>query len=89
MHVMTISTIHDDGGFWDAAKKAYSRLPRGSTWALAVASSDGTRAVNVIVGESVERVENFLETFTGPFARTEYVEADAANAVGLATVDRP
>ncbi len=49
MHVMAVSTTRDSTAFWDALKKAYGRLPGGATWTLAVASTDGTRAVNVIV----------------------------------------
>lgn len=83
MHVMAISTISDEGRFWDSLKKAYGRLPRGAKWTLAVASSDGTKAVNVIVHDSVDSVRSFFEECTGTAATTEYFEADAANAVGL------
>ena len=84
MHVMGIATITDQDGYWNALKQAYGRLPRGARWTLAVASTDGTRAVNVIVHDSVDSVRGFLEEYAAPFATTEYVEADAANAVGLA-----
>lgn len=83
MHVVTLSTISETDRYWSSLKKAYGRLPRGARWSLAVASADGTRAVNVIVHESVEGVRGFLEEYAGPFATTEYFEADAANAVGL------
>ncbi|GGO72000.1 serine hydrolase [Nonomuraea cavernae] len=83
MHVMTISTISDNGGFWDALKAAYGQLPKGAGWPLAVASDDGTKAVNIIVHDSVDSVRTFFERHAGPFATTEYFEADAANAVGL------
>ncbi|MBN6056782.1 serine hydrolase, partial [Nonomuraea sp. RK-328] len=83
MHVMAISTISDENAFWAALKEAYGRLPKGAKWKLAVASSDGTRAVNVIVHDSVDSVRGIFEEHTGSFAVTEYLEADAANAVGL------
>ncbi|MGW3347258.1 serine hydrolase [Nonomuraea rubra] len=83
MHVMAVSTISDHEGFWNALKQAYGRLPGGATWTLAVASTDGARAVNVIVHDSLDGVRSFFEGHTAPFATTEYFEADAANAVGL------
>lgn len=83
VHVMAVSTIADNDGFWDSLRKAYGRLPRGARWTLAVASTDGTRAVNVIVHDSVDGVRSFFEDHVGAFATTEYFEADAANAVGF------
>jgi hypothetical protein len=82
---MAISAISDNDGFWDSLKKAYGRLPEGAKWTLAVASTDGAKAVNVIVHDSVDGVKSFFEDHTGPFATTEYFEADASNAVGLPT----
>jgi hypothetical protein len=83
MHVMAVSTVSDDGKFWSGLKKAHARLPKGATWKLAVASKDGATAVNIITHDSVDRVRDFFETYAGPYATTEYSEADAANAVGL------
>lgn len=83
MHVMAVSEVVDDKSYWGALKKAHGRLPKGARWSLAVASADGTKAVNVIVHNSVAEVRNFLEQYAGEFASTEYFEADASNAVGL------
>lgn len=83
MHVMAVSAVSDNDKFWGSLKKAYGQLPKGARWTLAVASTDGTKAVNVIVHDSIDSVQNFLEEHTVPFATTEYFEADAANAVGL------
>ncbi|MFI6992854.1 serine hydrolase domain-containing protein [Nonomuraea wenchangensis] len=83
VHVMAVSGIRDHDGFWGALKQAYGRLPAGARWTMAVASADGTKAVNVIVHDSVEGVRSFFEEHMGPFATTDYFEADAANAVGL------
>jgi CubicO group peptidase (beta-lactamase class C family) len=85
MHVMAVSTISDHDAFWDALKQAYGRLPSGATWTMSVASTDGSKAVNVIVHDSVDAVRTFFDDHAGPFATTEYFEADAANAVGLPT----
>ena len=84
MHILAISTIADGDRFWGALKKAYGRLPKGAKWVLAVASTDGTRAVNVIVHDSPAAVREFFDEYAGSAATTEYFEADAANAVGLA-----
>jgi len=83
MHVMVVSTISDHGRFWSGLKKAHGRLPRSARWTLAVASTDGTKAVNVIAHDSIDAVRNLVEEHAGSFATTEYFEADAANAVGL------
>jgi hypothetical protein len=83
MHVMAVSAIADNDRYWSALKKAHGRLPKGARWTMAVASADGTKAVNVIVHDSVDGVRGFFEEHAGPFATTEYFEADAANAVGL------
>jgi hypothetical protein len=83
MHVMAVSAVSDNEGFWGSLRRAYGRLPKDAKWTLAVASADGTKAVNVIVHDSVDGVRSFFEEYAGPFAATEYFEADAANAVGL------
>jgi hypothetical protein len=83
VHVMAISTISDTDQFWGALKKAYSHLPKGARWILAVGSTDGTRAVNVIVHDSLDSVKRFFEEYASPFGTTVYFQADAANAVGL------
>lgn len=82
-HIMAISTVSDNDRYWAAMKQAYGRLPSGARWSFAVSSTDGTKAINIIVGDSVESVRGFFEEYAGPFAATEYFEADAANAVGL------
>ena len=37
----------------------------------------------VIAHDSIDSVKSFFEEYAGPFAATEFFEADAANAVGL------
>ena len=83
MHVMAVSTISDKDKFWGSLQKAYGQLPRGASWTLAVGSTDGTKAVNVIVHDSIDSVKSFFEEHAGPFGTTEYFEADEASAVGL------
>ena len=80
---MVISTISDPERFWSGLKKAYGRLPGGARWTLAVAGTDGTKAVNIIAHDSVDAVRTFFDEYAGRFAGNEYFEADAANAVGL------
>lgn len=83
MYVMAVSTISDNNKFWSSLKKAYGQLPKEARWTLAVGSTDGTRAVNVIVHDSIDSVKSFFEEHASAFGTTEYFEADAANAVGL------
>jgi hypothetical protein len=83
MHVMALSTISDKDRFWGSLKRAHGQLPRPAKWILAMASTDGTKAVNVIVHDSLDGLKSFFEAYAGAFAATEYFETDAANAVGL------
>ncbi len=83
MHVLAVSTISDEGKFWNSLKKAHAKLPKGAAWKLAVGSKGGAKAVNVIVHDSVDSVREFFEAHAGAYATTEFFEADAANAVGL------
>lgn len=83
MHVMAVSTVSDNDRFWGSLKKAHGSMPRGARWTLAVASTDGRKAVNVIVHDSIDSVRSFFEAHAGPFGTTEYFEANAADAVGL------
>lgn len=84
MHVLAISDVTDGERFWGGLKKAYGRLPAGAAWILALSSTDGTRAVNVIRHESVDAVREFLDAHVGTAAVSDCREVDAANAVGLA-----
>ncbi|MFB9926697.1 hypothetical protein ACFORO_07295 [Amycolatopsis halotolerans] len=83
-HVLAVSTVSDHSKLWSGLKKAHAQLPQGAKWKLAIASTDGNRAVNVIAHDTVDGVREFFEAHAGPYAATEYFEADAANAVGLA-----
>ena len=83
MHVLAVSTVSDNSSFWSGLKKAHAALPRGAKWKVAVASTDGAKAVNIITHDSIDGVREFFETHAGSYATTEYFEADAANAVGL------
>ena len=83
MHVMAIHTIADADQFWAACKRGHAQLPAGTRWTLAVASTDGRRGINLLVGAPLDRVRAFFEPLVGPYSTTEYFEADAANAVGL------
>lgn len=83
IHVMAVSAVSDNGKFWSGLKAAHAKLPKGAKWKLAVASTDGAKAVNFITHDSIAGVRDFFETHAGAYATTEYFEADAANAVGL------
>jgi hypothetical protein len=83
MHIMAVSTISDNDKFWGSLKKAHGQLPKGAKWILAVASANGTKAVNIFVHDSLDTVKRFFEEYAGPFGTTEYFEVDAANAIGL------
>lgn len=83
MHVLAISTVTDNDRYWSALKRAHGRMPQRSAWVLAIASTDGTKAVNVIAHDDLDEVRAWFDEHTTAFATTEFTEADAANAVGL------
>jgi hypothetical protein len=83
MHIIAIHTIADADQFWSACKRGYAQLPAGTRWTLAVASTDGTRGINLLVGAPLERVKEFFEPLVGRYSTAEYFEVDTANAVGL------
>jgi hypothetical protein len=86
VQVMALSSVSDADGFWASLKRLHGRLPAGVKWTLAVASVDGTKAVNILVADSIDAVRRPFEEQAGTFGTTEYFEADAANAVGLPKV---
>jgi hypothetical protein len=83
MHVMAISSVPNIASFRNSLKAAHGQLPRGANWVIAIASIDGTKAVNVVVHESIGGIPSLFEEHIGDYATTDYLEADAANAVGL------
>ena len=85
---MAISTVSDSDPFWNALKVAYGQLPRGANWVLAIASTDGTKAVNVVVHELLEAVRSFFEEHITDYATTDYVEADATKPSDSRREDR-
>ena len=83
MYVMAVSTVSDNDKFWGSLKMAHGQMPKRAKWILAVASTDGTKAVNVIAHDSIDSVKSFFEEHAGPFGATEYFEADRVSGVGL------
>ena len=83
MHIMTVSKVSVSDSFWNSLKSGYGQLPAKTMWVLAVASTDGSKAVNIFVHDSIDGVREFFEKYTDAFAVTEYFEVDADNAVGL------
>ena len=84
MYVMAVSTVTENEDFWSSIKLAHAQLPANARWVFALSSADGTRAVNVLVHDSVQRVRE-LFAIADAYGTTECFEADAANAVGLST----
>lgn len=64
MHVMAISTVSDSDPFWNSLNGAYGQLPRSANWVLAIASTDGTKVVNVVVHELLDEIRSFFEEHT-------------------------
>ncbi len=69
MYVMAVSTISDNDKFWGSLKKAYGQMPKGAKWTLAVGSTDGTKAVNVIVHDSITASRASSRSTPAPLAR--------------------
>ena len=84
MYVIVQHTIADPATFWNSADP--TRLPPGLKLHHTFPTKDGTRAVCLWEGKSVEAVRNFLEPLIGQVSRNQYFEVE--NPAGVAFPSR-
>jgi hypothetical protein len=83
MYVSVVHTISDPQRFWSAADEGAEGLPAGVTLHSAFPNPDGSRAVCLWQGDSVDAVKEVVEGTVGEVSDNDYFEVDAARAQGL------
>jgi hypothetical protein len=81
MYVVAIHRISDPGKFLSTAQT--TELPAGLTLHSLLPSQDGSQAVCLWEGSSVEDVRALVEGPVGEISRNEYFQVEDAKAVGL------
>jgi hypothetical protein len=91
MHAVIRHSINDPAK-WDKVTQniksmiEQGRLPKGVKPLEYLPSTDGRKADCVWEAETLASLQQFLDRETGTAARNEYFEVNAANAIGLPTV---
>jgi hypothetical protein len=81
MYVLIEHSISDPSGFWSAAESALSQLPPTVKLHHTFPTPDGTRAICVWEGQTIEEIRELIESSVGRFSRNEYFEV--ANKEGV------
>jgi hypothetical protein len=79
MYVIAIHDISDPDAFWAEQPD----LPEGLELPTVAPSPDGTRAICIWKGDSVDAVREFVDGATGEVANNEFFEVKDENAQGL------
>lgn len=81
MYVSVIHTISDPDRFWSAAEEG--ELPQGVTLHSSFPNPDGSKAVCLWEGDSVDAVKEVIEGSVGEVSSNEYFTVNADKAQGL------
>ena len=79
MYVIAIHDISDPDAFWAEQPE----LPEGLELPTVAPSPDGTRAICIWKGDSVDAVREFVDGATGEIANNEFFAVNDENAQGL------
>lgn len=74
MYVLIQHNISDPDAFFSSAESAISQLPPTVKLHHSFPTPDGTRAVCIWEGRSLDEVRGFVEPAVGRFSRNEYFE---------------
>jgi hypothetical protein len=74
MYVLIEHSISDPGGFWGSAESSLSQMPPTIKLHHTFPTSDGTRAICVWEGRTIDDVRDYVESAVGRFSRNEYLE---------------
>lgn len=83
MFVVAQHTISDPVGFANAVEQAMPGMPKHVKLHQFLPNADGTAAVCLWQCDSLESVQELVDTTTGPFSSNEYFEVAPASAFGL------
>jgi hypothetical protein len=82
MFILVQHQVTDPSAFWSGAQEGIAKMPSHLKLHHTFPTPDGSRAVCVWEGTSVEAVKSFLEPAVGRGSRNEYYEV--ANKEGVA-----
>jgi hypothetical protein len=83
VYAIAIHTISDPEKFWAGAQDM--EIPSGLTLHSVVGNQDGTKAVCVWEGDSVDSIRNFVDPVTEGISMNEYFQANEQYSTGLPT----
>lgn len=86
MYITAIHQITDPEQFWQAARAASppaSEFPAGIVLHSTFANANGTKAVCLWQAETVDEVQDLVDSALGQFSRNEYFEVSKETALGL------
>jgi len=83
MYVAVEHEIHDPESFWGKAQEIVPKLPEGIQLHHCMPTKDGTRGVCIWEGESVAKIQTFLEGHMKPYSTNEYFEVENKDQIGL------
>lgn len=81
MYVSVIHTISDPESFWGTAGTA--EFPEGITLHSSFPNEDGSKAVCLWEGGSVDEIKKLVEDTVGEVSSNEYFGVDSEKAQGL------
>jgi hypothetical protein len=74
MYVLIEHSISDPNGFWSTADSALAQMPPTIKLHHTFPTPDGTRAICVWEGRTIDDVRDYIESAVGRFSRNEYFE---------------
>ena len=86
MYITAIHEISNSEKFWEVARSAISEgFPAGITLHNSLPNATGTRAVCLWEADTVDSVQNIVDSAVGQYSKNEYFEINADTAMGLPT----
>lgn len=86
MYITAIHEISNPEKFREVVRSAISEgFPAGITLHNSLPSATGTRAVCLWEADTVESVQNLVDSAVGQYSKNEYFEINADAAMGLPT----
>lgn len=83
MYVAVQHRISDPESFWGKAQEIVPNLPADIKLHHCMPTKDGKRGICIWEGESVEKVQTFLEGHMSSFSSNEYYEVENRDSIGL------
>ena len=83
MYVVAQHKISDPAAFWSQSREAVDSLPSSLKLRHTYPNADGTRAVCLWQADSVEAVQEFVDSRVGGVSTNEYYEVGSDKAMGL------